>query len=432
MTGLPKHLQATFDTLQAHASDGTCQMSQAELALARDLARQTISRHLRELERLGHVSIHRRPGQPSVYQLTNDRRSKRRRIIDALRQFMPWGQRSGERSASASASQPSDPPTQSVELVGREDILSTLQENVAKGQHTLLVGPLGIGKSHLLHHFATTLEQGSTEAREQGSWGAEGPGSTGESSPSPQHPGTPAPQHIYLEHVSPIKPALLGLAEQLHADGVLEVEGIEATYLAWDDVRKKLTPLRVNQLAELVIGCMKHQDYVLVLDHLERVTPTMLPHLNALLDVAVIVAAADELKSSAQRLWWSFDRIEVPPLTNQQARDLLWQVADPDRIAEPQFFETRVLQQAGGNPLAILTMAAKSHMSDLSAREIRGLHHGAGIDYVPLTPLLMIIGALIVAARFVALGLNDRDLYVLAGLGYAFFFVMRYFIYRVD
>ena len=44
----------------------------------------------------------------------------------------------------------------------------------------------------------------------------------------------------------------------------------------------------------------------------------------------------------------------------------------------------------------------------------------------------MVIGALIIAARFVALGLNDRDLYVLAGLGYAFFFFLRYFIYRID
>jgi len=91
-----------------------------------------------------------------------------------------------------------------------------------------------------------------------------------------------------------------------------------------------------------------------------------------------------------------------------------------------------VLQQAGGNPLAIITMAGKARTAELSAQEIRGLQHGAGTRYIPLTPALMLIGAVIVAARFVALGLNDRDLYVLAGLGYAFFFVMRYFIYRID
>jgi len=159
------------------------------------------------------------------------------------------------------------------------------------------------------------------------------------------------------------------------------------------------------------------------------------------MDVAVVIAATDELKPSAQRLWWAFERVEVPPLPRHQARDLLWQVADRDRVANPQLFETRVLQQAGGNPLAIVTMAGKAspqgsdrdaHTATLSAQEIRGLRHGAGVRYVSLTPALMLIGALIVAARFVALGLNDRDLYVLAGLGYASFFFMRYFIYRID
>jgi energy-coupling factor transporter ATP-binding protein EcfA2 len=317
--------------------------------------------------------------------------------------------------------------------VGRQDILTALQENAAKRRHTLLVGPLGIGKSHILRHFATALEQGGKGARE--------PGSTGDSSPSPQHPSSHAPQHIYLEHVSPIKPALLTLAQRLHADGNLAVEGIEANYMEWEDVRKKIAPLRVNQLADLVIKCMTDRNYVLLLDHLERVTPTMLPHLDALMDVAVVIAATDELKPSAQRLWWAFERVEVPPLPRDQARELLWQVADRDRVANSQLFETRVLQQAGGNPLAIITMAGKAaprgtdrgdQTATLSAREIRGLRHGAGVRYVSLTPALMLIGALIVAARFVALGLNDRDLYVLAGLGYASFFFMRYFIYRID
>jgi len=218
----------------------------------------------------------------------------------------------------------------------------------------------------------------------------------------------------------------------LHEDGALEVEGIEASYMEWEDVRKKVTSRRVHELARLVTDCMKDRSYTLVLDHLERVTPTMLPHLDALMEVALVVGAADELKPVAQRLWWSFERIEVPPLSREQTRQLLWQVADRDRVEKPQLFETRVLGQAGGNPLAVITMAAKARTAALSTQEIRGLQHGAGIRYVPLTPILLVLGALIVAARFVALGLNDRDLYVLAGLGYAVFFLMRYFIYRID
>jgi len=191
--------------------------------------------------------------------------------------------------------------------------------------------------------------------------------------------------------------------------------------MEWEDVRRKIAPRRVSELAQLITECMRDRGYTLVLDHLERATPTMLPHLDALMDVALVIGGADELKPQAQRLWWAFERIEVPPLAREEARRLLWQVAERDRVRNPQLFESRVLQQSGGNPLAIITMAARARTAALSDREIRGLQHGAGTRYVPLTPILLVLGALVVAARFVALGLNDRDLYVLAGLGYASF-----------
>jgi len=418
VTGLPQHLQATLNTLHANANnDGECHMSLSELAQKRGISRRTLHRHISELETLGYLSIHSRPGQPSTYRLIP--RGQGFSGITGLLRHLFQGRQGAARPAGTPAI-----------TVGREEILSTLQENVIKGRHTLLVGPLGIGKSHILRQFATEMTaDGRPQTADTGSSGGGQPSAVGG-------------RCLYLEHVSPIKPALLSLAEMLHQDGALDVEGIEARYMEWEDVRKKIAPLRVNQLAGLVTKClvlsaertegMKDQNYILVLDHLERVTPAMLPHLDALMGMAVVMGAADDLKPSAQRLWWAFERVEVPPLTREQARELLWQVTDRNRVAQPQLFETRVLQQAGGNPLAIITMAGKARTAELSAQEIRGLQHGAGTRYIPLTPALMLIGAVIVAARFAALGLNDRDLYVLAGLGYAFFFVMRYFIYRID
>ncbi len=301
---LPPHLQATLDLLRTNATDGMCQLSQSDLARARSVARCTLHRHIAELETLGYLTIQRRPGRPSIYRLTS--KGQRAgggtgwlatfRIVQRLHRLLN-STRGRQPGTPGSMEEPDtltpDRPTQTV---GREDILATLRENVARGQHTLLVGPLGIGKSHLLRHFV----------RVQGSKGARGQGSTGARKNSPLRPGAYAPRHIYLEHVSPIKPALLTLAERLHQDGRLQVEGIEADYMVWEDVRKKVAPLRVNQLAELVITCLKDQGYILILDHLERVTPTMLPHLDVLMDVTVVIAATDELKPSAQRLWWAF------------------------------------------------------------------------------------------------------------------------------
>ena len=61
---------------------------------------------------------------------------------------------------------------------------------------------------------------------------------------------------------------------------------------------------------------------------------------------------------------------------------------------------------------------------------IRALQHGAGLRYLDLTPLLLLVAAGLVAARFVALGLDDRDLYILAGTLGALFFVVRVLLTR--
>ena len=52
----------------------------------------------------------------------------------------------------------------------------------------------------------------------------------------------------------------------------------------------------------------------------------------------------------------------------------------------------------------------------MNKRKIREMRHAAGVRYVDFTPVMVIAGALIVGSRYVAIGLGDKALYVLAGL----------------
>jgi hypothetical protein len=61
---------------------------------------------------------------------------------------------------------------------------------------------------------------------------------------------------------------------------------------------------------------------------------------------------------------------------------------------------------------------------------IRAVGHAAGLRTLDLTPGLLLVAAGLVAARFVALGLDDRDLYILAGSLGALFFVVRHLLTR--
>lgn len=283
-------------------------------------------------------------------------------------------------------------------LVSRQQELEKIRANLATRQHTLVTGAIGTGKSHLLKHIARDLKTA-----------------------------------IYVERVQPIKSALLSIAETLHKDGRLKLDGVVAEYLEWADLKSKVSQLYPAELLRCVIEGIEGQGYILILDHLEEITPAMASVISALMDKALVLGGARDLKDaeSLSRVWWSFEIVELKNLSKEESLELLWLHADKDRIADKAMFENKVLNHSAGNPLAIIEMAKKTKDIEFDSPEkIRDLHHDAGLKYIDLTPALLIMGAIIVAARFVALGLNDVDTYILAGSAGAFFIVLRYSIYR--
>jgi len=280
-------------------------------------------------------------------------------------------------------------------LIGREPELQRLRENVARGRHSLLFGKVGLGKSHLLRVLEREL-----------------------------------PRSIYLEQIRPLRASLLALCQALHARGELGLPGLPPD-TPWAEGAKKLARLNIRELTDLLVQSLHDRGSVLILDQLEGLTPSMAPAMERLLAEALVLGATSQLKPALQKIWWAFDRIDLAPLTREEARELLWALADPAKISDAAMFENKVLAQANGNPYALVEMVKQvAGVRQVGPQAIRDLSHGAGVHYLDLTPVLLLVGAGILAARFVALGLHDRDLYIIAGSLGAVFFVVRYFLYR--
>ena len=53
------------------------------------------------------------------------------------------------------------------------------------------------------------------------------------------------------------------------------------------------------------------------------------------------------------------------------------------------------------------------------------------LRFLDMTPAMLGLAAVVMALRYLALGMSDRELYVMAGLGYAAFMLMRTFSYKL-
>lgn len=281
-------------------------------------------------------------------------------------------------------------------MIGRQTELHKLTENIEKGQPTLLLGDIGVGKSHLLREVQSKLDKA-----------------------------------IYVEAVSPIKSALLEILKTLHQNDNLKIEGIEAEYLNWEELIKKLTRLNLKELETLIQNNLPGKGYTLLLDSLESLTPSAVKKVEGLMEQTTVIGAANKLKPSLKKLWWRFERIELPPLTKEESRQLFWSLIGKDNVLDVELLEQMVLNQSNGNPLAITQIVQKANREDnLTVESIRELRHQAGERFIDITPIFFIIGALVIAARFIALGVNSTELYILAGVSGGIFMGLRYFLYR--
>lgn len=283
-------------------------------------------------------------------------------------------------------------------LVGRATELEKLKENIKNKKHACLTGDIGTGKTHLLKYATRDLKK-----------------------------------VIYVEQIHPLKNALLEIAFQLHKRNNLAIEGAHAEYLEWRDLKRKVTRLPIAELLSCILGGLSNQNYTLVLDHLEGLTPSMAFSISTLMDKCLVLGATNDLKKAGHlsKIWWRLEHIQIENLNKDEARTLLWLYADKERVKDEAMFENKVLNYSCGNPLAIVEMARRTSLEKFDdSQKIRDLRHDAGVRYFDLSPCLLIVGATIVAARFISLGLNDVDGYILAGSTGAFFIFLRFFIYQ--
>ena len=280
----------------------------------------------------------------------------------------------------------------------RGELLDDIQRRIDAGQPVLLTGPRGIGKTWLLQRLA------EREGRA-----------------------------IFISHIASKKAVLLNIARQLWEDGRIEEHRY---FVDWEDVEKGLKRLTVGELANLIRPLIA--EYVIILDNLHLLTEkAMLEVVLPLLEAKVAAAGRNETKAEQRRLGLISDRfftIEVPPLTAEESKTMLWTLLDREKMRNWQAIETKVLTTANGRPGVIADMASQLRGTRGSLAEVRALAHTAEYEhrFNLLAPLVILLIAALFAGRYAVKSLDDPTLYILAMLAYASTYLIRPIMYKVN
>jgi len=379
---------------------------------------------IREL--MGHASI-----QTSQLYISVSAEQKRDAVerLDQRSPLTRWLSRLRNRTFRFSGPSPPHPlPAGSLPTVGRQEELRQLQANLDKGVDTLLLGPTGVGKSHLL-----ALLQGE--------------------------------RLIRLPHLSPPKQALLEIAEALHQRGhftlaqqapslpetgetplseqtgpVAGPEGEPASHCAageapkgdFDAFKKQHTRTPISVWTRMILEAVEKDQWVLVVDDLSPLSPSLGRLLDRLGQKFVFIGALPQVKKGYEKYFWRFKQIALPNLSREEARQLIRQGAADLQVQDYQLLETRILQQSAGNPKAIVeSLAWLRKEAQITPEAVRALVHTGARPQLDLTPIIIIPVVLLAAMRFLARGLGDAEFYILAGIGTALMMGVQFFLLRL-
>ena len=274
--------------------------------------------------------------------------------------------------------------------VGREEELCQLTDNLSKGIDTLVLGPIGVGKSHLLALLN-------------------------------------AENVLVVKTLSPAKESLINIAKELHKIGRLCPDGPDE----FETIKKQHTRTTIQGWTDMVLGPVEKNEFVLIVDDLSDMTASVGRLIDKLNRKFTIIAALPEVRKPYEKHFWKFDRVEIEHLSTADAKKLIRQCAAGADIEDYAMTETRVLQQSAGNPRAIIEIVERLRKEPAVTRSaVRDVSHTGARDQIDLTFAVVLILLFVVAARFFMRGIGSMEGYVLAGIGSAILVGIRFFMYR--
>ena len=175
------------------------------------------------------------------------------------------------------------------------------------------------------------------------------------------------------------------------------------------------------KLAELEKQIMKGPKVALFLDDLDRATPKLIGFLVAVDERwPVYMAGVEPFREELKRLLWGKQKIRLKPIVRESRTKLAELCVEQTGTTVPV---STLANQSRGIPGRTWAIARGEYVREDSER-VEG-------EEINIAPVLLIFVAGIMALRYIGMGIGERDIYMLGGIGMGAAVFLRYFIFSL-
>lgn len=208
-------------------------------------------------------------------------------------------------------------------VIGRDDEIKQIETALAKGLNVVLIGSVGIGKTHIIEHLKFNKKV------------------------------------IELDNVKDFKKSLLNCILWLFDD---DKETAAAMITGTRDKSKWSTKMSTESLPNLIkIICelTGKGEYILKIGDIDELTPTVVKALEQLNGHFQILTTARAVKMEHINFMWNFERIDIKPLDRVNSLRLFHKLSDHLQFENLEFARNQVWNTSEGNPKKILELAER-------------------------------------------------------------------------
>jgi hypothetical protein len=226
------------------------------------------------------------------------------------------------------------------------------------------------------------------------------------------------------------------LAARLHAGNKLLLDPFaEVDPTDWGAIKKKLNGLGTVGVQNLLIESLRQYPNppLLILDSLDRISPAHQPFLERLMGIAVVCAAAAQMKAGGHfaKVWASFARVLLGPLSVSESEEMVERMLAvyPAKLLDRRLFVRQVVKAAAGNPFHLKNLVRagvlSGRMTEAGMRDLQQVEEG---ELMNMGPAYIFLASVFTLFKIFSIGTDNSEFYVyFSAMGFLVYLTFRVF-----
>jgi integrase/recombinase XerD len=278
-------------------------------------------------------------------------------------------------------------------LIGRTAELTKAVELVEKKCNMILMGNIGVGKTHLLNQIAESFQK----------------------------------KILRFDDFSDLKKTLISALMFLYKNDKETIFKMLYGEFELDKLDQHLQKDSVNNLCQELIKCTTKHEYILLIDNCDKITPKGIKTLELLKDHFTILTSARQISVEKSSFLWNFEIIKIEPLPRQHSLELIHKLAYDLDIEDMELFRNHIWEQSAGNPRVIFELIERYRKEIVISPEvIKAVRHYGSLREIDMSLAVMICLAGLAILRYLSNEVGNDSLKFIGGCAMILLLFSRY------